>query len=43
MPNALTHYYFSEQLLKRLPETGKTAIEGREKAYFFASMVPDVL
>lgn len=43
MPNALTHYYFSEQLLKRLPETVKTAVEGREKAYFFASMGPDVL
>lgn len=43
MPNALTHYYFSEQLLKRLPETVKSAVEGREKAYFFASMGPDVL
>lgn len=43
MPNALTHYYFSEQLLKRLPETVKAAVEGREKAYFFAAMGPDVL
>lgn len=43
MPNALTHYYFSEQLLKRLPETVKALVEGREKAYFFASMGPDVL
>lgn len=43
MPNALTHYYFSKKLLARLPESIKTLIEGREEAYYFASMGPDVL
>ncbi len=43
MPNLITHYFFAEEVLNKLPETTRKLIERNRNAYNLGSIGPDFL